>query len=239
MKNLFYFFFAVLITSIVACQKDEDPINPSGIGPRIKTETYNSEVAIYTYDERGRMIHEAYPDSSKTIFQYYPGYFVEKQYDSQGKLTNQKHFELNADSLAELMISTTQPGRETRLDYDVQRRLIKSTSTEPNYSFVARYYYGPGGNQDSVSFSQDGVWQYTWEYAFLEHQPNTYTKKVYGKIYFGEESTNLLASAFCRFSNPLNNFSYQYDYSFDSQGRIITMIETSSKGTSDQYDFTY
>lgn len=234
-----YFLIAILIMSITACQKDEGPINPSGSEPRIKTETYNGEVAIYTYDERGRMIHEAYPDSSKNIFLYYPGYFVEKQYDSQGNLTNQKHFELNTDSLAELMISTTQPGRETRFDYDTQRRLIKSISTEPNYSFVARYYYGPEGNQDSVSFSQDGVWLYTWENTYLDHQPNMYTKKVYGKIYFGEESTNLLAGALCRFPNPLNNFSYQYDYSFDSQGRIITMIESNSKGTSDQYDFTY
>jgi hypothetical protein len=97
---------------------------------------------------------------------------------------------------------------------------------------------GPEGNQDSIVISQNGVWLYTYKYSYLEHQLNVYTRKTYGRVYFGEESKNLLAGAYYRFSNPANNDVIQYDYAFDSQGRIITMTERIN-GISDQYDYTY
>jgi len=240
MKTILYFLITALTLSFVACQKDADSdrINPSGIGPRIKTENVEGDIAVYTYDERGRIIHELYADSSSDLVQYYKGYYIEKEYDAQGNLTNQRHFELNADSLVETLTTTAQPDHETKYEYDAQKRVILATSTSPGTLFIAQYYYGSEGNQDSVVFSQNGVWLYTWENTFLAHQPNVYTKKVYGRIYNGEESKNLLAGSYCRFPNPLNNAIYQYDYTFDNQGRIITMNQRFN-GISEQFEYTY
>ena len=238
MKNLSFFFFAICILSFGSCQKDSDPVNPTGNEARIKTETYQGVVDNYIYDQRGRIIQGIYPDGSKDTVQYYKGYFIEKEYDSQGNLENLNHYELNADSLVEIYTSTSQPEYETRYEYDSQRRRIKTTSTSPGNLFVVDYFYGPEGNQDSIVISQNGAWLYTYEYSYLEHQPNVYTRKTYGRIYFGEESKNLVAGAYYRFSNPVNNNVAQYDYVFDSQGRIISMTERKN-GISEQTDFTY
>ena len=238
MKNVLYFFFTALTLSFAACQKDSDPVNPSNSSPRIKTETYQGAVDTYTYDQRGRIIQGIYSDGAKDTVQYYKGYFIEKEYDPQGNLKNLYHYELNADSLVEIFTSAAQPEHETRYEYDSQRRRIKATSTSPGDLFVVDYFYGPEGNQDSTVISRNGVWLYTYEYSYLEHQLNVYTRKTYGRVYFGEESKNLLAGAYYRFSNPANNDVIQYDYAFDSQGRVITMTERSN-GISDQYNYTY
>ena len=238
MKNLSYFFFAISILSFAACQKDSDPVDPSNVGSRIKTETYQGGVDTYTYDERGRVIYAIYADSAHDVTQYYNGYFIEKEYDAQGNLKNQNHFELNADSLVESLTTTAQPDHETWYEYDDQKRLIQATSTSPGNLFVVNYFYGPEGNQDSVVVQRNGQWQYTYSYTYLEHQPNVYNKKTYGRIYFGEESKNLLAGAYWRFSNPNNNDILQFDYTFDSQGRVISMTERFN-GISDQYNYTY
>jgi len=238
MKSLIYFLLAAITMSFAACQKDSDPVNPASNDPRIKTETYQGAVDKYTYDQRGRIIKGIYSDGATDTVQYYKGYFIEKEYDPQGNLKNLNHYELNADSLVEIFTSTTQPEYETRYEYDSQRRRIKTISTSPGDLFVIDYFYGPEGNQDSIVISRNGAWLYTYEYSYLEHQLNVYTRKTYGRVYFGEESKNLLAGAYYRFPNPANNDVIQYDYVFDTQGRIITLTERLN-GISDQYDYTY
>ena len=238
MKNLFYLFLSTSMLSFAACQKDSDPVNPTANEARIKTETYHGVVDNYAYDERGRIIRGIYPDGAKDTVQYYKGYFIEKEYDPQGNLKNLNHYELNADSLVEIYTSTAQPEYETRYEYDSLHRRIKASSTSPGDLFVIDYFYGPEGNQDSSVVSRNGARLYTYEYSYLEHQPNVYTRKTYGRVYFGEESKNLLAGAYYRFPNPENNDVIQYDYVFDTQGRIITMTERIN-GISEQSNYTY
>jgi hypothetical protein len=240
MKNYWFPLMTLLLMTLLACQKEETitPAPPVTKSPRLKSIDYEGYISNYFYDTRGRVVKTVFSDSTYCVFNYFNGYYVQQLYNIQGQLTDQYTYELNADSLISRVTKLSIPGYERVYEYDSKHRLIRESSKNQADEYLVEYFFGAGGNQDSSAYSKNGQWQYSYTYTFMLNQPNVYTLQVFGELYAGEESKNLMSSFSAHYTNGTSKLISLFDYTFDDQGRIASMYQATN-GQNGTFYFTY
>ncbi|MGE5109193.1 MAG: hypothetical protein ACM3H8_16765 [Sphingobacteriales bacterium] len=250
-NSSFFLLLCIAISLFVSsCKKDNaatsQPQLFQGVHSRIKTETGSNSSFNYFYDDKGRVIKQTYSNGLRDEYAYTDTSIVQISYNATSP-TDTVIYKLDAATGLVTKRTNVYPGSFNTYTYNSNNQILtdQRTLVAPNYPDTKseyRYFYNSSNNRDSLVYNYD-IGTATSGTTTL-HYDEYYTDKInttdyenFGQLFFGKSDNNLIKTY--RFINNAGvTTSYNYDYTFDSQNRVIKIVRTQI-GTTTRYETTY
>lgn len=219
--------FAIAI--LLSCSKKDNTTEVPEQISKVKKVASGSESVSYTYDANGRVTSEIITaNQSIATYTYLTGE-IKKTFTDLG--SSYTYFlTLNSDGL---MIKSTSTVNTNTIEYTYNADKTKSSEklTFPTYGLRFDYFYS-NGNIDSIRhFDETGRLTNTTYYSYYLDQPQKLSYSSFGADYYGKDTRNMLKSK----KNSYATTSYlqeNYEYTYDSNGRVATKKTTYINGGS-------
>ncbi|MGE5109192.1 MAG: hypothetical protein ACM3H8_16760 [Sphingobacteriales bacterium] len=250
-NSSFFLLLCIGISLFVSsCKKDNaatsQPQLFQGVHSRIKTETGSNSSNNYFYDDKGRQIKRTSSYGLRYEYSYTDTSIVLVTYNATSPIDTAIY---KLDTVTGLVTKWTDvyPGSFDTYTYNSNKQILtdQKTTVYPNNTNTKseyRYFYNSSNNLDSIVDNHDigtassGTYVYHYDEYYTD-KINTTGNENFGQLFFGKSSNNLLKTY--RITNNAGvTTSYNYDYTFDSQNRVIKEVVTQI-GTTTRYETTY
>jgi hypothetical protein len=241
-KSVNYFFIiSILILSLFSCKKSDT--TQSAFSKNVKTYIVDETNAagrrvdsftVY-YDATDRILKALSPDSS-IFFRYLSGNTFSKQVKSDSITTLIELFYVNANNGVDSSLRYTIDGDsiKQKFEYNDQQQLTSMKTyhfTNAQGLMLLRtneYTYDANGNRirDIESDEMSNVIS-TTSYTYGEQAADLFTIRTF---FEPTAFTNLPLTESTLFNGSGNTVSYQYAYTFDENGRVISQTQTGNLG---------
>ncbi|MGE5108282.1 MAG: hypothetical protein ACM3H8_12100 [Sphingobacteriales bacterium] len=250
-NSSFFLLLCIAISFFVSsCKKDNPPAFQSqlfqGEHSRVKTKTGSNYSYSYFYDVKGRVIKETSSDGSRYQYSYTDTSIVQITYNASSPIDT-IIFKLDTATGRVTKRTNVYPGSFNTYTYNANKQILTDQSTlvipnNPDTKSEYRYYYNSSNNLDSLIYKYNIGTASPGAYAY--HYDEYYTDKInttgyenFGQLFYGKSNNNLIKAL--RFiDNAGVTTTYNYEYTFDLQNRVIKSVQTVS-GTTTKYETTY
>ena len=226
MKNVFLLLgFAAVLSS---CAKEDIDDLPDSLNEnsKVRTATYGTTTLTYTYDAIGRQVTCDNSDGIKKVYAYSIGNIRESVYKNGQFEYFYKH-DLNTDSLCIKEIKSNDNSYEQLYQYNPDRRMVKTITKKNGTAIQVMDFFYSNGNCDSIRFFNNNQWVLTILKTYYTDRINVFDPEVFGNKYFGKGNRNMLRSETFSYPGCTPEHPSNFNYEYDSMGRVIK--ETSAK----------
>jgi hypothetical protein len=205
--------------------------------PKVKTEKGETDEGTYFYDEKGRQIKYVVSSGYHSETTYSTDQILKMNFNSDGALASIVTFDVNAKGLRTKYVRSDVPALTYYYEYNTADQVSKTKAVSPGTIFENFYYY-THDNLDSVRYVRNGVYQYTYKYFYYNDIPNKMGNEIYGLMYEGKDSKNLLKNWYGTGTDGNVFVTSAYSYTFDDKDRVTSQVQAADSYTQ-TFDYTY
>ncbi len=232
-------FVAVVLTLIISCSKGDNENNggETDSTPRIKTLTTATETRTFTYDGDGKILTETSTKGNKATYTYSANQ-LRIVHTMNGIFNIEYVCTLNADGNILNSISLANPQSNIEYTYNPDKTIETETFTTGSTPFKNIYYW-KNGDLDSIRAHRlSGEWFGTIAFTYYSGTAGKYNDYSFGRTFYGAKRNNIVKS---RHEKTPGTFvlHYDYDYTYDTDGKVITKKTTDINGVISFENYTY
>ena len=234
----------LIALQLCSCKKKTDNNNPGNPNTRVKTITTVAsslnETDTLTYDSSNRLLLFSSSNGSKTQYTYTGSTVYQDQYDSSGNLTTSYTYTFNSSSLVDTAVENySGTYYYLKYMYDANGYLVGKNMYDATNTLYTTYAWTITNGDATGYVNKDpaGNTLSTQTSTFITDKINTVTNQSGGQAYFGTSSTNPVLTVMT--SSVGTNHTFNYQYTYDANGRIASMTASENGVTNLVQSFTY
>lgn len=247
---------AIALLSIflfIACKKNEvlkpsaaeeiavagNAKKPQPVISKVHTRTTGNDVRTYTYDGMGRQLQSQSSVTNTSVYEYDGSLVDHKLYYPGGTLSGTTVGQLNSNGLLTTYTSTNANGTfalSGTYSYNAQGQQTGQEVSFVNGDHAVGTFQFQSGNLVDIKSHLNGALSWTKSFTYYGNKVNTLNNEAFGQPYYGTSSKNLVKSMVFTITGGATT-TENYDYEFDSQGRVAK-VKTVKNGAQ-QPDILY
>lgn len=237
----------IICIAIISCNKNSGSENQGNGGsngtniiPKVKTKSSSTQTTTYTYDVNGRLSNSIATNGNKEVLTYNAGDILANKSNTNpgGYAPFLVTYTLNAAGLTSKITDSSIPASSSTYQYNSDKTISHWDYRDGINVQLSSYFY-TNGNLDSIrGTDENGNWTYTSSYTYYTDKTEVLNNDNYGKSFLGKGNKNMTKSQHIKYPGVLV-YHYDYEYTYDSNGRVSIQKTTDINGVASIQSFTY
>lgn len=217
---------------LVACNQD-DSSDPAGRTELVKTQELSFPVGTgiptittsYVYDTQDRLRSIKYSSGDSVAMEYAGNTITERKFSSPGLLHTTNYYYLNNFGLVDSSVENNGQLR-TKATYDQNKYLVRLTVYDQNDNIESVHNHQISEGNVVYSDTRDafGVIEISQDNFFDLNKKSSLRNQNIGQPYRGESSVHCGTMVNYQDHVFMSSQTFLYEYTFDTKGRIETVV---------------